>query len=174
MGLGFFKNDANSNLYFKVIDGEALIFVLCVDDLFITREDHLIDKCKKELASEFEMKDLGLMHHFLGLEVWKRPNEIILSQGKYTIDILKRFGMKDCKSMSTPMETNLKKLSESVTSSDLVDPTMHRHLIERDNLVVVGSAMISWCNRKQTSVALSTAEAEYIATCVATREVVWL
>lgn len=37
--------------------------------------------------------------------------------------------MMDCKSMSTPMETNLKKLSESVASSDLVDPTMYRQLI---------------------------------------------
>lgn len=129
MGLGFFKNDADPNLYFKVIDGKAHILVLYVDDLFIIGEDHLIDKCKKEVAFEFEMKDLGLMHYFLRLEVWQRPSEIILSQGKYTIDILKRFGMMDCKSMSTPMETNLKKLSESATSSDLVDPTMYRQLI---------------------------------------------
>ncbi|XP_057830956.1 secreted RxLR effector protein 161-like [Cryptomeria japonica] len=38
----------------------------------------------------------------------------------------------------------------------------------------LGSAMISWCSRKQNFVALSTVEAEYIATCVATREAVWL
>jgi hypothetical protein len=38
----------------------------------------------------------------------------------------------------------------------------------------LGSAMVSWCSRKQTSVALSTAEAEYIALCVAVREAVWL
>ena len=47
------------------------------------------------------MKDLGLMHYFLGLEVWQRQEEIFLSKGKYTIDILKRFGMLDCKSMAT-------------------------------------------------------------------------
>lgn len=62
------------------------------------------------------MKVLVFMHYFLGLEVRKRPNEIIFSQGKYTIDILKRFGIMDCKSMSTPIETNLKKLSDSATS----------------------------------------------------------
>ena len=38
----------------------------------------------------------------------------------------------------------------------------------------LGSAMVSWCNKKPTSVALSTAEAEYIALCVAVREAVWL
>ena len=70
-----------------------MILVLCVDDLFLTGNEKLIGWCKKKLASEFEMKDLGLMHYFLGLEVWQRQKEIFLSQGKYTIDILKRFGM---------------------------------------------------------------------------------
>jgi hypothetical protein len=41
------------------------------------------------------MKDLGLMHYFLGLEVWKRQGEIFLAQGKYIVDVLKRFGMMD-------------------------------------------------------------------------------
>jgi hypothetical protein len=54
------------------------------------------------------MKDLGLMHYFLGLEVWQRPRDIFLRQGKYTVDILRKFSMMDCKSMATPMETNLK------------------------------------------------------------------
>lgn len=126
MGLGFSKNDADSNLYFKVINGEALILILYVDDLLITREDHLISKCKKELASKFEMKDLGLLHYFLGLEVWHKSDGIILSQGKYTIDIVKRFGRIDCKSMATPMETNLHKLREAATILDLVDPTLYR------------------------------------------------
>jgi hypothetical protein len=47
-----------------------LILVLYVDDLFPTREKLLIANCKANLATEFEMKDLGLMHYFLGLEVW--------------------------------------------------------------------------------------------------------
>jgi hypothetical protein len=75
------------------------------------------------------MKDLGLMHYFLGLEVWQRQGEIFLAQGKYTVDVLKRFGMMDCKSMSTPMVTNLKKLHDSDTGLDLVDPTMYWQLI---------------------------------------------
>jgi hypothetical protein len=89
------------------------------------RETHRFG-CKRELASEFEMKDLGLMHYFLGLEVWQKPGEIFLRQGKYTVEILSRFGMMDCKSMATPMMTNLKKLSDSTSDSDLVDPTMYR------------------------------------------------
>jgi hypothetical protein len=72
------------------------------------------------------MKHLGLMHYFLGLEVWKRQGKIFMAQGKYRVDVLKRFGMMDCKSMSTPMITNLRKLHDSDTNSYLVDPTMYR------------------------------------------------
>ena len=71
------------------------------------------------------MKDLGLMHYFLGLEVWQRDEEIFLSHGKYTIDILRRFGMMDYKSMTTPMTINLKKLSVDATGSDVIDLTMY-------------------------------------------------
>ena len=67
------------------------------------------------------------MHFFLGLEIWQLSDAILVSQGKYTVDILRRFGMMDCKSMSTPMTLNLKKLCSD--ESDLVDPTMYRHLI---------------------------------------------
>ena len=106
-----------------------MILVLYVDNLFLTGEEKQIAWCKRELTSEFEMKDLGPMHYFLGLEVWQNPGEIFLAQGKYTVDILRKFGMMDCKSMATPMVSNLKKLHDSDTESDLVDPTMYRHLI---------------------------------------------
>ena len=71
------------------------------------------------------MKDLGLMHYFLGLEVWQKPGEIFLTQEKYAVDILQRFGMQDYKSMSVPMTTNLTKLRDSTTSSQSVDSTLY-------------------------------------------------
>jgi hypothetical protein len=58
-------------------------------------------ECKCALTSEFEMKYLGMMHYFLRLEVWQRTHEIFLGQGKYTVDILKRIEMKDCRSIPT-------------------------------------------------------------------------
>ena len=72
------------------------------------------DECKKNLATEFTIKDLGMMHYFLGLEVHKFPNEIFLNQGKYAAEILKRFGMLDCKVINTPMVTNLKLLNDDL------------------------------------------------------------
>jgi hypothetical protein len=68
--LGFSKSHADPNLYYKVLDNTPMILLLYVDNLFIIGEESLIIKCKKELASEFDMKDLGLMHYYLGLEVW--------------------------------------------------------------------------------------------------------
>jgi hypothetical protein len=104
--LGFTKSKVDSNLYFKVMNDESVILLLYVDDLFLIGEEKLI-KCKKKLTAEFEMKDLGLMHYFLGLEVWQSPERIFLNQGKYAVEILKRFDMLECKSMNTPMEMKL-------------------------------------------------------------------
>ena len=67
MSLGFTKSDADPNLYYKVVNDEPLILVLYVDDLFLTENERLILWCKKKLASEFEIKDLVLMHYFLEL-----------------------------------------------------------------------------------------------------------
>jgi hypothetical protein len=98
-----------------------------VDDLFLTGEENLITECKKKLVAEFEMKDLGLMHYFLGLEVWQSLEKIFLNQGKYGVEIMKRFDMLECKSMNTPMETKLKLLVD--TSSKLIDATLYRQII---------------------------------------------
>ena len=77
--------------------------------------------------NKFEMKDLGMMHYFLGLEVWQHSDEIFLNQGKYTVEILKRFGMLDCKAMAAPMTTSLKLLNDD--TSEAVDVTIYRQII---------------------------------------------
>jgi hypothetical protein len=54
MSLGFTKSKANSNLYYKVVDGGPVILLLCVDDLFLTGDEKLITESKRKLATEFE------------------------------------------------------------------------------------------------------------------------
>ena len=56
-----------------------VILIVYVDDLLITGDDHLIDQCKKDLTREFKMKDLRLLHYFLGLEVQQNCDNIILN-----------------------------------------------------------------------------------------------
>jgi hypothetical protein len=125
--LGFTKSKVDSNLYFKVMNDEPVILLLYVDDFFLTGEEKLITYCKKKLAAEFEMKDLGLMHYFLGLKIWQSPEKIFLNQGMYAVAILKRFDMLECKSMNTPMETKLKLLID--ISSELIDAKLYRQII---------------------------------------------
>jgi hypothetical protein len=69
--MGFTKCEADPNLYFLLVGYEILILVLYVDDLVLTGAESLIVGCKSDLASEFEMKDIGPMHYLLGLEVWQ-------------------------------------------------------------------------------------------------------
>jgi hypothetical protein len=127
MRLGFSKSYADPNLYYKVVNNAPVILLLYVDDLFLTSEESLIIQCKKELASEFNMKDLSLMHYYLGLEVWQKHGEVFFGQGKYAMKILQKFGMMDCKSMDTPMTTDIIKVRDS--DSDPVDPSLHQQLI---------------------------------------------
>ena len=67
------------------------------------------------------------MHYFLGMEVWQSADGIFLGQGKYAVEILKRFGMMECNTMATPMASNLKLLSDA--SSEMVDALMYRQII---------------------------------------------
>ena len=52
------------------MDDESVLLLLYVDDMFLTGNEKQIVECKKKLVEAFEMKDLGLMHYFLGMEVW--------------------------------------------------------------------------------------------------------
>jgi hypothetical protein len=54
----------------KVVDGGPVILLLYLDDLFLTGDKKLITEIKRKLATKFDMKNLGMMHYFLGLEVW--------------------------------------------------------------------------------------------------------
>eukprot|EP00253_Pinus_taeda_P036631 PITA_36631 len=122
--LGFMKSEADANLYHIMVEGKLLIIVLYVDYLILTGDDQLIQYCKEDLAREFEMKELGLMHYFLGMEVWKGDGELFVSQGKYDNEILKRFCMESCKPMETVVAGKWRK--EDATSGEVVEATIYR------------------------------------------------
>jgi hypothetical protein len=81
MSLGFNKIIFYPNLYYYIVGDESLILV--------TYSGSIVVGYKQALTSDFEMKDLGMMHYFMGKEVWQRNDEIFLSQGKYIVGILK-------------------------------------------------------------------------------------
>jgi hypothetical protein len=82
--MGFQRSEADLNLYFLARE-VPLILELYVDDL-LTGDEQLIVDCKANLAAEFEMKDLRLMHYFLGLEVWQKDGRFFRIQWRSCAD----------------------------------------------------------------------------------------
>lgn len=76
-----------------------------MDDIVITGDDHnQIDRLKNFLAREFEVKNLGQLKYFLGVEAARTKHGIYMSQRKYTLDLLQKTGMLGCKAANTPIE----------------------------------------------------------------------
>jgi len=97
--------------------------------MIITGDDiDAISVLKTELATRFEMKDLGYLWYFLGIEVTYSPKGYLLSQSKYVADILKRARLTDNKTVDTPIEVNARYSSSN--GLPLVDPTLYRTIIE--------------------------------------------
>ena len=80
-----------------------------MDDIVITGSDQDdIQKLKKHLFSHFQIKVLGKLKYFLGIEVTQSNSGVVISQRKYTLDILIDIGMLDCKPIDTHMDPNVK------------------------------------------------------------------
>ena len=127
MALGFTESKENPNLCFKVEGGIPMMLLLYVIDLLLIGEEKLIKDEKRKLVAEFEMKELGMMHYFLGMEVWQSTNGVFLGLGSCIIEILKRFGMMDYNEIPTPMASNLKLLCDA--SSESVEAIVYRQMI---------------------------------------------
>ncbi|KAL5860159.1 hypothetical protein ACOSQ4_001455 [Xanthoceras sorbifolium] len=67
-----------------------------------------IQTLKSFLAKEFEIKDLGSMKYFLGMEVARLKVGICINQRKYILNLLKETGMTECKPADTPMDYTTK------------------------------------------------------------------
>ncbi|RVW73427.1 Retrovirus-related Pol polyprotein from transposon TNT 1-94 [Vitis vinifera] len=102
----------------KVVKGYG--FVQC-------DHEEKIDLLKKLLTKEFEIKDLGNLKYFLGMEIARSKKGIAVSQRKYVLDLLNETGMLGCKSAETPMDTTVK-LEESDGSAP-VDKGRYQRLV---------------------------------------------
>jgi transposase InsO family protein len=114
---GFTRSIADHSLYFMQEGQHVVIVIIYVDDLIILASlMSLMNALKGMLEREYEMSDLGELHFCLGVEFVRdrATRTITMSQGKYVMDVLKRFGMEDCKPVATPLDANSKlvKLSE--------------------------------------------------------------
>jgi hypothetical protein len=99
------------------------MLVVCVDDIVITgNDDEEIRRLKKTLARIFEVKDLGSLHYFLGIEVAYGTHGIYLSDRKYVLELLDETCMIRCKPAAPPVEQNHHIISDS---RDLVEKSQY-------------------------------------------------
>ncbi|XP_030479071.1 uncharacterized mitochondrial protein AtMg00810-like [Cannabis sativa] len=119
---------ADSSLFVKIKEAKIAIVLVYIDDLIIIEDDDVeICQTKENLSVRFQVKELGELKHFLGFEVDQTKEGLFLCQQKYAKDLLQRFGMLECKPISTPMEANVKLCAHA--GKDLQDGAMYRQLV---------------------------------------------
>lgn len=123
--LGFAKCSKEPSVYRKTVNASILVVSVYVDDLFITGANStIIDNFKTEMASKFDMSDLGKLSYYLGIEVCQEVGQITLNQKRYALRILEESGMNNCNMSHIPMEHGLK-LEKSIEEED-IDATSYR------------------------------------------------
>ena len=106
---GYKQSNSYHTLFIKHKEGKVTALIVYVDDMVLTGDDPCEMKALQEyLATKFEMKDLGQLKYFLGIEVARSKHGVLLSQRKYVLDLLTETGMLGCKPVETPMEMNHK------------------------------------------------------------------
>jgi hypothetical protein len=103
--MGYRQCNGDHTLFYHYIGNNITILAVYVDDIIITGDDTVkIVRLKEDLSKEFEVKDLGQLGHFLGIEIARSPKGIVLSQRKYVLDLLNETGMLGCRPASTPID----------------------------------------------------------------------
>ncbi|GJV85459.1 ribonuclease H-like domain-containing protein [Tanacetum coccineum] len=104
---GFVQSKFDYSLFTKTSDNVFIDLLVYVDDIVITRNDvNEIEKFKHFLKSKFQIKDLGKLKYFLGIEVLENNNGIYLSQRKYYLELLHEFGLLAAKHVYSPLPKN--------------------------------------------------------------------
>ncbi|GJX41514.1 uncharacterized mitochondrial protein-like protein [Tanacetum coccineum] len=206
--------------YIKILEP---VQVYVDDIIFGSTKKELCNAFEKLMHEKFQMSSMGELTFFLGLQVKQKKDGIFISQDKYVVEILKKFGFTEVKTASTPMETQKPLLKDEVGKE--VDVHMYRSMIgslmyltssRPDIMYLKGQPklglwypkdspfdlvaytdsdyarasldmksttggcqffecrLISWQYKKQTVVANSTTEAEYVAASSCCRQVLWI
>ncbi|KAL0555903.1 hypothetical protein IC582_004405 [Cucumis melo] len=126
--LGFSSSPHDTALFTRHTPQGIVLLLLYVDDMIITGNDpQAISDLQHYLGQHSEMKDLGSLNYFLGLEVSRRSDGYFLSQAKYALDLLVRSEITDSNTASTPLDPNV-----HLTPYDglpLEDVSLYRQLV---------------------------------------------
>jgi hypothetical protein len=109
------------------IGADIFYLLVYVDDILLMGSNSVVlHRLIQLLSSEFKLRDLGVVHYFLGIEIQPTAMGLMLRQHKYILDILTRAGMTSCKPVDTPISTSkVTILSDPLFS----DPTRFRQIM---------------------------------------------
>ncbi|KAL1206311.1 Retrovirus-related Pol polyprotein from transposon RE2 [Cardamine amara subsp. amara] len=106
---GFRRSEADHTLFTYQSTQGIIVVLVYVDDLIISGNDQAgIQETKFFLKSVFDIKDLGELKYFLGIEICRSPEGLFLSQRKYSLELLKETGKLGSKPAKTPLEDGYK------------------------------------------------------------------
>ncbi|GJS14848.1 putative ribonuclease H-like domain-containing protein [Tanacetum coccineum] len=164
---GYRRGTMNKTLFIKNTNMLSYKFQVYVDDIiFGSTKKSWCDEFEALMKSKFQMSSMGELTFFLGLQVKQKADGIFISQDKYVAEILKKFDFANVKTASTPIETQ-KPLSRMRKASEVES-------ISIGGCQFLGRRLISWQCKKQTIMATSTTEAEYVAAASCCGQVLWI
>ncbi|GJZ47120.1 putative ribonuclease H-like domain-containing protein [Tanacetum coccineum] len=125
---GFHRGKIDKVLFIKRHKGDILLVQVYMDDIiFGSTKKELCNTFKKLMHDKFQMSSIGELKFFLGLQVQQKKDGIFVSQDKYVLEILMKFGFTEVKTASTPMETQNPLLKDE--DGEEVDVHMYRSMI---------------------------------------------
>ncbi|RVW70826.1 Retrovirus-related Pol polyprotein from transposon RE1 [Vitis vinifera] len=126
--LGYTASPYDSALFLRRIDKGTILLLLYVDDMIITGDDLSgIQELKDFLSQQFEMKDLGHLSYFLGLEITHSTDGLYITQAKYASNLLSQAGLTNSKTVDTPIELNAHLTPSG--GKPLSNPSLYRRLV---------------------------------------------
>ncbi|GKB61726.1 retrovirus-related pol polyprotein from transposon TNT 1-94 [Tanacetum coccineum] len=124
---GFTKGIIDPTLFTRRHGGDILLVQVYVDDIiFGSTNPDFSKRFANLMKNNFEMSMMGELKFFLGLQVYQSPCGIFISQSQYAIELLKKHGLDECVSMSTPMATE--RLDADLQGTP-TDQTTYRRMI---------------------------------------------
>jgi len=124
VALGFVPSKADTSLFFYNRGKHSVYILVYVDDIIVaSSSSEAVSALLNNLKKDFALKDLGDLHYFVGIEVKRNQNGLVLSQGRYACDILLLSSMDKCKTIDTPLCSNEKLSAISGSALSLDDAT---------------------------------------------------
>jgi histone deacetylase 1/2 len=105
--LGFRPSKADTSLFYYSRGGHTIFVLVYVDEIIVASSSQDATMAlSKDLEKEFALKDFGNLPYFLGIEVKRSNEELLLSQERYAAEILQRVNMSQWKPIDTPLSAS--------------------------------------------------------------------